>query len=178
MIVHDNRWLAIIGIPLAIAGSLVAVGPWLIDDARNSDAWPILVVGSLIGSGILVAGLSLCFKYGEIEADRSMNKITRRAGTLPFRRTRSWSLEDISEIACVIEKMARTSGTGSSIHYCIRLIGPNTSVLIASSLEREPIEAEAARWATSLDKPLGNTMNPDGHSQLQESPKMNRPPSI
>lgn len=153
-IVHDNRWLAIIGIPLGLMGLLVAAGPWFIEDARNSGAWPILAVGSLIGIGILVAGLSLCLKYDEIVADRGRGVVTRHAGLHPFRRSKSWPLADIEEVVCVDEKMAGTSTRGSSLHHRVRLVGPGASVLVTSCLELEPVQVEARRWADFLDLPL------------------------
>jgi len=157
-IVHDNRWLAIIGVPLTMAGLVVAVVPWLIEQARNSGAWPILAVGSLVGAGIIVAGLSLCFNYVEIVGDRQSGLVTRRAGLRPFQRSRSWPVTAFSEIVCVVEMIGRASGPGSTRHHRVRLVGPGASLLLASSLEAVPIRAEAQRWANFLGIPLKHNM--------------------
>ena len=170
-IVHDNRWLAIVGVPRMLVGLMIAGGPWLIEEARHSDAWPILVVGSLLGSGFVVAGLALCFKYEEIEADRSSATVARRVGLPPFRRTRTWAWDELTEVAAVTENQARSNHPGSTLHYRVRLIGPKCSVLVASALEREPIEAEAPRWARFLDKPLRGAMHEDPKKRLREGLK-------
>ena len=155
-IVHDNRWLAIIGIPLALIGLGVGIGPWFIDEARNSEAWPILAVGSLIGFGIIVAGLSLCFNYESIKADRISGFVEKRKGKSPFQRTRKWPLNKLTDVKIVIEQMGSASGHGTSLHHRFRLVGPNTSILVASCLDSEPIQAEAKRWAKHLNLPLNN----------------------
>lgn len=176
-IIHDNRWLAIVGVPMMLVGLVIAVGPWLIEEARTSGAWPILAVGSLLGLGFVVFGLALCFKYEEIEADRSSGLVFRRAGLPPFRRTRSWSWADLTEVAAVTESQVRTHHPGSSLHYRLRLIGPKCSLLVASSFDREPIEAEAPRWARFLDKPLRKAMQEDPQERLRESLRSKRPAS-
>lgn len=154
-LVHDNRWLAILGIPLVLFGLAVAIVPWLIDDAGNSGAWPILAVGSLIGAGIITAGLALCFHHVEFIADRSAGTVTRRTGLRPFQRTKTWPLSTVTEVSCVVETMTRSGlAGGSSTHHRMRLTGPNVSVLVASALEPEPIEHEALRWSEFLGKPL------------------------
>jgi hypothetical protein len=167
-IVHDNRWLAIIGVPLVVAGLVVAIGPWFIDDARNSGAWPILAVGSLIGTGIMVAGLSLCFKYDEVIANRGAGIVIRHAGLPPFRRSKTWQLTDFDEILCVDETMTSASGGGASLHHRVRLIGPGVSVLLASCLEPEPIRTEAQRWGTFLGLPLRDTIGADLRTKLRD----------
>lgn len=153
-VVHDNRWLAIVGVPLATFGLAVAAVPWLIESARNSGAWPILAVGSLIGTGIVVMGMALCFHYVEIVADRRSGSVTRRDGLPPFQRAKSWPLGGIDEVVCVNETMAGGGARGSSTHYRLRLVGPSASVLVASALEPEPVRQEAARWARFLNRPL------------------------
>ncbi|MDC0325485.1 hypothetical protein OAM01_01890 [bacterium] len=160
-IVHDNRWLAIIGLPLALVGLAVATGPWFIDDARNSGAWPILAVGSVIGFGIIVAGVSLCFKYERIDTDRATNLLERHKGMPPFRRSMTWPLKNFTEVKVVVEKMDSASGHGSSLHQRFRLVGPNASILIASCLEPEPIQTEAQRWAKFLDLRLDDGTDVD-----------------
>ncbi|MGI9244583.1 MAG: hypothetical protein ACR2RV_27525 [Verrucomicrobiales bacterium] len=168
-IVHDNRWLAIIGVPMALFGLLLGVGLWFIEDARTSGAWPILVVGSLIGMGIAVFGLALCFKYDEISADRRAGELIRHTGLSPFRRTRTWPLSDVEEVVCLDERMAGSSGRSSSLHHRLRLVGPGISVLVASALEPEPVEYEALRWSEFLDLPLRDTIGADLTSQLRDS---------
>ena len=157
-IVHYNRWLAILGVPLAVFGLAIAVEPWLIGEARSSDAWPILAVGSLIGAGIVVAGLALCFKYDEVAADRGVGVVIRHTGLDPFRRTREWPLTAIEEVVCLDEKIGSASGRGSSLHHRTRLVGSGVSALLASCLEPEPIRMEAQRWSRFLNLPLRDTM--------------------
>jgi len=159
-VIHDNRWLAIIGIPLSLFGLVVGIGPWLIASARQSDAWPILAVGSLIGSGLVVAGLALCFKFESLLADKQTNALIQRKGLPPFQRTRQWSLNDLSEVTCLAEHMASSSGHSSSQHFRLRLDGPGSTILVASSLEQEPILFEARRWADFLGLPLTNKLPP------------------
>ena len=108
-VVHDNRLLAIIGIPLALGGLAVATVPWLVVEARNSSAWPILAVGSLIGAGIVTMGMALCFHYVEIVADRRSGSVTRRAGLPPFQRTKSWPLSAIRN------KIVKTFGLAGAL---------------------------------------------------------------
>lgn len=167
IIIHDNRWLAIIGIPMILVGLLIAIGPWMIEEARNSGAWPILAGGSVIGLGFIVAGLSLCFKYDEIEANRSLKTVFRRAGLPPFRRTRSWPWDEISEVEVVCETHPRSSHSGSSLNFSLRLKGPKCSLLVASTLDRKPIESEGPRWADFLGKPFRNTIQEDPHLRLR-----------
>jgi hypothetical protein len=168
-VVHDHRWLAIVGVPLAVFGLVVAAGPWFIEEARNSGAWPILAVGSLIGAGIIVAGLALCFKYEEVAADRGTGVVIRHMGLPPFRRSKTWPLTDFTEVVCLDEKMAGGPGQASSLHHRVRLLGPNASVLVASWLEPEPIRAEARAWARFLDLPLRDTIGFDLETQLRDS---------
>ena len=174
-IVHDNRWLAIIGIPLGVFGLGIAIGPWFIESARNSDAWPILAVGSLIGVGFIVAGLSLCFKYEEFIADLRKSVLIRNIGLNPFRRTKEWPLEEFEQAVCVDEQMSRSSGPGSSLHHRLQLTGPNVSVLLASDLETDTILTEGQRWSKFLDLPLQNHMGETREEQLKRKLEDNRP---
>jgi hypothetical protein len=162
--VHDNRWLAIIGVPLTVLGLAVAIGPWFIAEARHFGAWPILAAGSLIGVGIIMAGLSLCFKYDEITADRGTGLVIRHTGLRPFRRSKIWPLTKFSEVVCLEERMV-TRELGSSRHHRVRLMGAGASVLIASSLDPDQIRAEAQRWAKILDLTFRDTL---GSGQRQD----------
>jgi len=172
-IVHDNRWLAIFGIPISLFGLLVAIGPWFIDSARESGAWPILAGGSLIGTGIFVAGLSLCFKYESVTANTSTGEVVRHKGLAPFRRTAVWPIEEFQQIACRKVQMAGGAQSHSSIHYQVRLKGDEASTLLASCLDSEPIQAEARRWATFLNLPISDSMNVDLASQLADHKSKN-----
>ena len=155
-IVHDNRWLAIIGIPLALVGSAVGIGPWLIDEARNSDAWPILAVGSLIGLAIFVMGLALCFNYESVKADRLSKTLERKKGKPPFQRCTQWTLDPFTELKIELIKMTSSSGNGSSLQYRLLLVSSQTSVSIASCPDHEPIQLEAQRWAKYLGLQLND----------------------
>ena len=167
--IHDNRWMAIIGIPLGIIGVVIAIGPWFLDGVNNSDAWPILAGGSLIGLGFIVAGLFLCFKYEEFIADQNSGMLTRNYGLEPFRRTTEWRLSEFAEVACVDITMSRSSGPGASLHHRLKLIGSSSSVTLASDLETKPILAEAERWAEFLELPLQNRMGQSKETRLKET---------
>jgi hypothetical protein len=175
LIVHDDRWLAIIGIPMMLFGLAVAIGPWFIDEARHSGAWPILAVGSLIGAGLIVAGLSLCFKYEEIAADRGTGVIVRHIGLDPFRRTKTRPLSDFTEVACLDERTPSSSRRAPSLVHRVRLIGPDASEIVTSSVEAEPIRVEAQRWANFLELPLRDTLGSDPETQLRDSFERYRP---
>lgn len=166
-LIHDNRWLAILGIPLAAFGLAVAVVPWLIDEARDSGAWPILAGGGLIGCGIFFMGMTLCFHYVEVLADRKTSLVTRRAGLPPFQRVKSWPLGEISEVECVNVQMVGGRAGGSSTHYQIQLVGPSVSIQLASSLDPEPIREEALRWARFLDKPFADRIKSSPEERLR-----------
>ena len=157
-IVHDNRWLAIVGIPLSLFGLLVACGPWFIESARNSDDWPILAGGSVIGCGIVVAGLSLCLKFEKFIADRETNTMTRLIGLKPFQRRKQWPLDSFEVVDCSIFNMG-SFGSSSSQQYRIQLVGPRNSVLLASCLDKESILLEAIRWSEFLDLPIDNSIS-------------------
>ncbi|WP_425400988.1 hypothetical protein [Aeoliella sp.] len=152
-IIHDNRWLAIVGVPLAMFGLAVAIGPWLLEEVRKPDNYLILGGGSVVGAGLLTAGLSLCFLYMQVVANRRTGQCTRHVGIPPFRRTTNWSLDQFDKVICVNETLRSLSAT-SSTHFRVRLVGPSDSVLIASSLESEPIRMEAERWSDFLRIPL------------------------
>lgn len=169
-IVHDNRWLAIIGVPLAVVGLAIAIGPWFIEEARASGAWLILAVGSLIGAGFIVFGLALCFKYDGVSADRAAGEVVRHAGLQPFRRSKTWPLSDFEEVLCHDLRMAASSARGSSsIQYQVRLEGADASVVLASCFEPELVPYEALRWAEFLDLPVRDAIGPDLASELRET---------
>ena len=157
-LIHDNRWLAIVGVPLMLFGILLGIGPWWIDSINPAEDWPILVGGSVIALGFVVAGLSLCFHYTEISADLHTAQIVQHKGLAPFRRTSTWPINSFEAVACVEERMGSTSFS-SSLHYRIRLVGPNNSVLVASCLESDPILQEVHRWSEFLTLPVDDQLN-------------------
>jgi hypothetical protein len=175
-IAHDNRWLAIIGVPIALVGVAIAVGPWFLEGVSILDAWPILAVGSLIGSGFILMGLALSFKYDEVIADRDQDMLIQNTGLPPFRRSKTWPLKAIEEVVCLNEQMGRASGSGASFHCRLRLLGPKVSVLLASDLEAAPIRFEAERWAYYLNLPIKDKLGEDLKAKLHErARKLNHP---
>lgn len=150
-VIHDNRWLAIVGIPLSLVGTAIAFGPWFIDEARNSGAWPILTVGSLIGLGFFVMGLALCFSFESVKADRHNKSLERKKGKPPFQRRTKWPLEIFSALEIDLVKMTSASGNDSSLQYRMLITASDKSVLIASCPDYKPIQMEAQRWAKYLD---------------------------
>lgn len=155
-VIHDNRWLAIVGIPLSLVGTAIGIGPWFIDEARNSEAWPILVVGSLIGLGFFVMGLALCFSFESVKADRLNTSLERKKGKPPFQRSTKWSLDLFKELKIDLVRMTSASRHSSSLQYRLQLAASDTSVLIASCPDYKPIQTEAQRWAKYLDLRLND----------------------
>ncbi len=165
-LVHDNRWLAIIGVPIMMVGLTIAIGLWFIDSVRDSDNWPILATGSLIGVGFFVMGLALCFKYEEVIGNRDDGTLTQNKGLPPFRRSKTWTLTDIQEVVCLDAQLGR--GSSGSLHRHLYLMGPDVSVLLASDLEAAPIRYEAERWANFLNLPIRDKMDETLENKFRE----------
>ena len=152
VLIHDNRWLAIFGIPMSLVGMLIACGPWFIESARNSDDWMILAGGSVIGLGFIVFGLALCFHYAETTVDLSSETVRHSKGLKPFQRVRTWPIQSFDHIRCGTIQLGRFSNT--TTHYTVSLKGPKSSFLFASSLDKEAILLEALRWSEFLKLPV------------------------
>lgn len=97
-LIHDYRWLRVIGFPLAAIGLIGSVGIWFLPGIPYQDAWPMLAVGSLIGSAFALMGMHLSFNLLTFTADRHLGTLTRREGFGPFIRIRNVSLERVLKL--------------------------------------------------------------------------------
>lgn len=143
--------MAIGGIPLALAAMAGAVGLWFVPDVDHRDAWPMLAVGSLIGSGIALLGLHVSFNREFFIADRKVGELVHRTGFGPWTRTRRRSLAEVRKVVC-----ERLPGRDS---YGLILVTDRREIRMAVFVQPEPIQFEGLRWALFLDVPLDDRIS-------------------
>ena len=146
---HDHRWLKIIGFPFALLGMAGAVAVWLIPGIPYQDAWPMLIVGSLIGCAFVAMGMHLSFNLLIFTADRQTGRLERREGFGPFIRIRTIPLSDITCVAFL-----RVPSGGSIPNYILELRTSKRHMRIVSIADKDLVEQEAVRWAKFLSVDL------------------------
>lgn len=146
---HDHRWLRIIGFPAIGLGTVIALGIWFIPGINLNEAWPMLMVGSLIGSACILMGLQLSFSVINFSVQRGASEILRREGFGPFVRTQSFRIDDNSVV-----KVSVQADPGMMSGYILEIQTADQGLRIAKFPDPSPIELEGKRWARFLQLPL------------------------
>lgn len=148
-LIHDHRWLKVIGIPIICIGILMAAGIWLIPGIDNSDAWPILAGGTFIGLGFCLLGLHLSLNLVSFTADHETGLFTHREGFSIFTRIRTVRLNEIKGIRC-----RRATEPGFAGYFILEIESSKRTIRLAQHIEEEPIRLEGIRWSDFLSVEL------------------------